>query len=66
MSEKRIDFSDYFVYDLTVRATLPSGRFIDACSSCASNEKEKFAHTDNDVRSIAETRASNKAVDNII
>ena len=59
--ENRINFDTYFVYEVTCRATSPNGRYIEACASCASNEKE-FSHKENDVRATAQTRASNRSI----
>ncbi len=63
--ENRINFEKYFVYEITVRATSPSGRYAEACSSCASNEKE-FSHLENDVRATAQTRGTNRAIADLI
>lgn len=63
--ENRINFDTYFVYEVTCRATSPNGRYIEACASCASNEKE-FSHKENDVRATAQTRASNRAISDLI
>lgn len=63
--ENRINFEKYFVYEITVRATSPSGRYSEACSSCASNEKD-FTHIENDVRATAQTRWTNRAIADLI
>lgn len=63
--ENRINFEKYFVYEITVRATSPNGRFSEACASCASNEKE-FSHLENDVRATAQTRGTNRAIADLI
>lgn len=63
--ENRIDFENYFIYEVTCRATSPNWRFVEACASCASNEKD-FAHLENDVRATAQTRASNRAISDLI
>lgn len=63
--ENRINFDTYFVYEVTCRATSPNGRYIEACASCASNEKE-FSHKENDVRATAQTRASNRSISDLI
>lgn len=65
MREHRLDFADYFVYEITVRAIASNGRYIETCSSCASNERE-FAHPENDTRATAQTRASNRAIADLI
>jgi len=63
--ENRINFEKYFVYEVTCRATAPNGRFVEACASCSSIEKD-FAHLENDVRATAQTRASNRAISDLI
>jgi hypothetical protein len=55
----------YFVWEITVRAVAPNGRFSDAVGSCASNER-RFAHLDHDVRAIANTRAKNRAIADLV
>lgn len=63
--ENRVNVGDYFIYEITVRAISPSGRYAEACASCASNERE-FNHLENDVRATAQTRASNRAIADLI
>ncbi len=63
--EARLNLEGYFVYEITVRATASSGRFTEACSSCASNERD-FSHIENDVRATAQTRGSNRAIADLI
>lgn len=63
--ENRINFEKSFVYEITVRATAPNWRFVEACASCSSIEKE-FNHLENDVRATAQTRACNRAISDII
>lgn len=63
--ENRITLDKYFVYEVTVRATSPNGRYAEACGSCASNERE-FSHLENDVRATAQTRATNRATSDLI
>lgn len=63
--ENRINFEKHFVYEVTCRATAPNGRFVEACASCSSIEKE-FSHLENDVRATAQTRASNRAISDLI
>ncbi|HEY7066498.1 MAG TPA: hypothetical protein VII06_33810 [Chloroflexota bacterium] len=41
-----------FVWEITVRAIAPNGRYADAVGSCASTER-RFAHLDHDVRATA-------------
>lgn len=63
--ENRINLEKSFVYEITVRATAPNWRFVEACASCSSIEKE-FSHLENDVRATAQTRACNRAISDII
>ncbi len=63
--ENRINFEKSFIYEITVRATAPNWRFVEACASCSSIEKE-FNHLENDVRATAQTRASNRAISDLI
>lgn len=55
----------YFVWEATVRATAPNGRYSEATASCASNEK-RFSHQEHDVRATAHTRAKNRAISDLI
>ena len=63
--EERREIKPYFIYEITVKAVAPSGRYATACASCASNERE-FAHLENDVRATAQTRATNRAIADLI
>ena len=63
--EARLNLEGYFVYEITVRATASSGRYSEACASCASNERE-FSHIENDVRATAQTRWTNRAIADLI
>jgi len=65
IKEERKEYKDYFVYEITVKAIAPSNRFATACASCASNERA-FAHIENDVRATAQTRATNRAISDLI
>lgn len=55
----------YFVWECTVKASAANGRFMIGTGSCASNER-KFAHAEHDVRAMAETRAKNRAISDLI
>lgn len=63
--ENRVNLDGYFIYEITCRATAPSGRYSEACASCASNERD-FTHLENDVRATAQTRATNRAISDLI
>jgi len=65
MREKRIELkNDGYAYEITMRAFSPSGRFMSAVASCHSDER-KFNKT-SDVRAIAQTRATNRAIADLI
>ena len=53
------------VYHYTYRAIAPSGRFADAVGSASSDERD-FAHEIHDVRALAQTRAMERAVSNLV
>jgi len=53
------------VYHYTYRAIAPSGRFADAVGSASSDERD-FAHEIHDVRALAQTRATERAVSNLV
>lgn len=55
---------DIIVYHYTYRAIAPSGRFADADGSASSDEKH-FAHMPHDCRTLAQTRACNRAISNL-
>jgi hypothetical protein len=61
--EERPDGSK--VYHYTYRAVAPNGRYADAVGSAATSERA-FAHPDHDVRSLAQTRACNRAISNLV
>ena len=63
--EERKDLDGYFVYEITCRAIAPNGRYATACASCASNERS-FSHVENDTRATSQTRATNRAIADIL
>lgn len=65
IKEERIEKGDTFMYDFTVRATSPLGRYTESSSSCSSDEKN-FTHLQNDVRATAQTRATNRSISDLI
>lgn len=65
VSEKRIDQENCFLYDFTVRATNSLWRYVESSSSCASNERD-FNNINHDVRATAQTRATNRAIADLI
>jgi hypothetical protein len=54
-----------FVWEVTVRAIAPNGRYADAVGSCASTER-RFTHLDHDVRATAHTRGKNRAIADLV
>lgn len=63
--ENRVNLNGYFIYEITCRATSPTWRYAESCASCASNERD-FTHLENDVRATAQTRATNRAISDLI
>jgi hypothetical protein len=53
------------IYHYTYRAIAPNGRFADAVGS-ASTKERNFSHPDHDVRALAQTRACNRAISNLV
>lgn len=65
IKEERKNYETYFTVQMTVRTTAPNGRYVDGTGACASNERN-FAHTEHDVRAMAETRAKNRSISDMI
>lgn len=65
IKEERKQYQGYFVHEVTTRAKAMNGRSMDGVGSCASNERG-FAHLEHDVRSTAATRATNRAIADLI
>lgn len=63
--EERIEYEKYFVVQVIVRTTAPNGRYVDGTGTCASNERS-FQHLEHDVRAMAETRAKNRSISDMI
>jgi hypothetical protein len=61
--EERSDGSK--VYHYTYRAVAPNGRYADAVGSASTSERT-FTHPDHDVRALAQTRACNRAISNLV
>jgi hypothetical protein len=53
------------VYEITIKAIAPNGRFSFGVGSCSSNER-KFTHQEHNVRSTAHTRAKNRAISDLV
>jgi len=65
VKEERIEKDNLVIYDFSIRATSPVGRYMESSASCASNERD-FNHIENDVRAIAQTRATNRCISDLI
>lgn len=61
----RVGGGVWFVWDVTIKATAPNGRYSVATASCDSRER-KFSHQEHDVRATAATRAKNRAISDLI
>lgn len=55
----------YFQWRMTARAIAPNGRYMEAVGACSSRERS-FAHPDADVYAQAQTRATSRAISNLI
>jgi hypothetical protein len=53
------------IYHFTYRAVAPNGRFADAVGSASTAEKE-YTHLQHDARSLAQTRAYNRCILNLV
>jgi hypothetical protein len=62
--EDRIDFKTSTAFLITAKAISPNGRFMTAVGSCHTDEK-KFSKA-SDARAVAQTRATNRAVADLI
>lgn len=63
--EDRIDFKDGTIsYLMTAKASSPNGRAMMACASCNTDEK-RFNKT-SDARAVAQTRATNRCIADLI
>lgn len=65
ITETRIEKWDIVIYNFTIRATTPLWRYIEASSSCSSIERD-FKNIEHEVRTISQTRASNRAIWDLI
>lgn len=55
------------IYHFTYRAIhLPSGRFAEAVGSASEAEKKTWNHPEHDIRTLAQTRAFNRAISNLV
>lgn len=64
IKEERIENKNSFGYEVTIKAVSPAGRFMTAMGSCHSDER-RF-NKSSDIRAIAQTRATNRAIADLI
>ena len=65
MEERREGTQSGFAYHFTYRAIAPNGAHMDGCGSCSSDEKG-LLKTEHNTRAIAETRAKNRAIADLV
>lgn len=63
--ETRIETTKYFLYEYSVKAISKDWRYAECSASCSSNERE-FNNKENDVRATAQTRATNRAIADLL
>lgn len=63
-NEQRVIINEKDAYLITVKASAPNGRFMTSVGSCY--EAERRFNKPSDIRAIAETRATNRAIANLI
>ena len=61
----RIEKDKYFIHEYTIRATASNGRYTECSWACASNERT-YNHIENDVIATAQTRASSRAISDLL
>lgn len=68
LRDERVEERDgHRIYHFNYRAVhLPSGRFADAVGSASEAERREWTHPEHDVRSLAQTRAFNRSVSNLV
>jgi hypothetical protein len=64
LNEKRIEITNGVAYEISAKAVSPNGRFMVAVGSAHSNEK-RFSKP-SDIRAIAQTRATNRAISDLL
>lgn len=66
IATQRIDREDRsFLWEFTVKAIAPNGRYSTGVGSCDSKERG-FAHPEHDVKATAHTRAKSRAISDLI
>ncbi len=65
ITHNRIDNEKYFIHEYTIRATATNGRYTECSWACSSNERD-FNHLENDVIATAQTRASSRAIADLL
>lgn len=64
-NEERIETNGDFTYKFVFRAIAPNGSFMDGTGTCSSKEKG-LIKTEHNTRAIAETRAKNRAIADLV
>jgi len=65
ISEERQAIGDKFIYKFVYRSIAPNGAFCDGTGTCSSDEKG-LLKTEHNTRAIAETRAKNRAISDLV
>lgn len=63
--EARVQTDKYFLYEYSVKAISKDWRYTECSASCSSNERT-FNNQENDVRTTAQTRATNRAIADLL
>jgi len=66
IKHERVNFKDYFVHSFITRATARNWRYSECSWACASNEKIKFNHLENDVLNIWNTRSISRSISDLL
>ena len=65
--ERSEDRNGSRIYHFTYKAIhLPSGRYAEAVGSASESEKKTWNHPEHDIRTLAQTRAFNRAISNLV
>ena len=65
VKHERIEKDKCFIHEYTIRATASNGRYTECSWACASNERT-YNHIENDVIATAQTRASSRAISDLL
>ena len=68
LRDERVEERDgHRIYHFTYRAVhLPSGRYAEAVGSASEAERREWNHPEHDVRTLAQTRAFNRSISNLV